>query len=498
MQDLDDMALLRHYTEQNSEEAFAVLVERHVNKVYSVALRHTGSSHQAEEITQAVFVILARKSGQLRPGVMLSGWLYQTARYTAVTFIRGEIRRARREQEAQMQTTPNENESSDAWTQIAPWLDAALAGLNEMDRQAVLLRFFDGKSLREVGAALGASEDAAKMRVNRSVEKLRRFFSKRGVVLSAAVLTAAIAANSVQAAPVLLAKTTTAVAVAKGATASGSTSTLIKGALKLMAWTKAKTAVIVGVGLLLAAGTAEVAVKQINYFRISDGLWKQISREALEKAPETVVVRPTHFGGVRQVPGKTSIIGLNIETGQMIGKDHDFRALITAAYDASRTNYGELRTVFPAALPQGHFDFLATVREHPEQRLQAEIKRQFGFVARPQLVETNVFLLRLKNPALIESRVVPQPWTLATLNETRPFSAVVREWENVLQTPIVDETELTNRYDVSPVWPPNGHPAPGQREADREAFRKTVLDQLGLELVPGREAVEMLVVEKVR
>src|ERR1700685_1458505 len=100
MQDWDDITLLRQYAEHGSEEAFAALVTRHVNKVYSVALRHTRNPDSAEEITQAVFVILATKSRHLKKGVILSGWLYQTARLTALTHTRGEIRRARREQEA--------------------------------------------------------------------------------------------------------------------------------------------------------------------------------------------------------------------------------------------------------------------------------------------------------------------------------------------------------------------------------------------------------------
>jgi RNA polymerase sigma factor (sigma-70 family) len=260
MHELDDTALLRRYVERDSEEAFATLVTRHVNKVYSVALRQTGNPHSAEEITQAVFVILARKSRHLGQRVILSGWLYQTARLTAVTFIRSEIRRARREQEAHMQTIVNET-GSDDWPQIAPLLDTAMAGLNETDRHAVVLRFFDGKSMKEVGATLGANEDAAKKRVNRAVEKLRRFFMKRGVVLSASALTSAISAHSVHAAPVALAKSVTAVAVAKGAAASGSTLTLIKGALKLMAWTKAKIAIVVSAVILAAAGTATLTIK---------------------------------------------------------------------------------------------------------------------------------------------------------------------------------------------------------------------------------------------
>ena len=227
MQEWDDNALWREFVERDSEEAFAVLVARHVNKVYSVALRHTRNPHQAEEITQAVFVTLAKKSRHLGQGVVLSGWLYETARRTALTFIRGEIRRTRREQEAML----NETEP-DVWPQMAPLLDAAMAGLNETDRHAVVLRFFDARSLSEVGAALGTSEEAAGKRVNRAVEKLRCFFTKRGMALPATVLTGAISANSVQAAPVGLAKAIAVVAVAHGATASGSIMALVKGLLK--------------------------------------------------------------------------------------------------------------------------------------------------------------------------------------------------------------------------------------------------------------------------
>jgi RNA polymerase sigma factor (sigma-70 family) len=264
MQELDDISLLREYIDHASEDAFAALVARHVNKVYSIALRHARNPHQAEEIAQAVFVILARQARQLDSRVILSGWLCRTAQLTAVTFVRSETRRARREQEAYMQNPLAETES-DVWPQIAPLLDVAMARLSEADYHAVVLRFFDGKSMKEVGAALGASEDAAKMRVNRAVEKLRRFFTRRGIIVPVAVLTAAISANSVQSAPVMLAKTATTVALAKGATTSTSTLTLIKGVLKIMAWTKAKTAIAAGVVTLLVAGTATVVVKKISH-----------------------------------------------------------------------------------------------------------------------------------------------------------------------------------------------------------------------------------------
>src|SRR5258708_5312333 len=231
MQEPDDIALLREYVERDSEEAFATLVARHVNKVYSVALRHARNPHHAEEITQAVLVILARKSRQLGKRVILSGWLCRTARLAAVTFVRSEIRRARREQEALTQNLLKETES-DVWPLIAPLLDAAMAALSEADHDAVVLRFFDGKSMKEIGAVLGTSEDATKMRVSRAGGKLRLFFTRRDIVCAATALTAVISENSVQAAPAALAKTATAVAIANGTTASISTLTLIKGALK--------------------------------------------------------------------------------------------------------------------------------------------------------------------------------------------------------------------------------------------------------------------------
>jgi DNA-directed RNA polymerase specialized sigma24 family protein len=126
MQEPDDIALLKEFVEHHSEGAFAVLVARHINRVYSVALRHTRNPHQAEEITQAVFVILARKSRSLCKRVVLSGWLHETARLTAVTFIRGELRRTSREREVCMQNSLNES-GADIWPQIAPLLDSAIS-----------------------------------------------------------------------------------------------------------------------------------------------------------------------------------------------------------------------------------------------------------------------------------------------------------------------------------------------------------------------------------
>jgi endo-1,4-beta-xylanase len=263
MQSTDDSALLRQYAENNSDEAFAALVTRHISLVYSVALRQVGNPHAAQEITQAVFVILARKAASLRHDKALTSWLFQTTRLTANNFIRTETRRQRREGEAYMQSVLDET-GTEVWSRIAPLLDSAVAGLREKDRQAILLRFYEGRNLRDVGLALGASEDAAERRVNRALEKLRKFFTKHGVSSTTAMIAGAISANSVQAAPVALAKSVTAMAIAKGAAASASTLILIQGTLKLMAWAKAKTAVVVGVCVLTAGATAVTVCKLEN------------------------------------------------------------------------------------------------------------------------------------------------------------------------------------------------------------------------------------------
>jgi RNA polymerase sigma factor (sigma-70 family) len=259
MDEPDDISLLREFAAKESEAAFAALVSRHINLVHSVALRSTGSSHAAQEISQAVFIILARKAKLFGSKTILSGWLYQTTRLTTANFLRTEIRRQKREQEAYMQSTLNEFEP-EAWRQIAPLLDDALDKLGERDRNAIVLRFFENKNLRDVGAGLGVNEDAAKMRVTRAVEKLRKLFVKRGVALSAVAIAGAVTANSVQAAPAGLAATVSAAAVKSSAVAA-STFTLVKGTIKLMTWTKMKAAVVAGAMILFAAGTTTVIVQ---------------------------------------------------------------------------------------------------------------------------------------------------------------------------------------------------------------------------------------------
>jgi RNA polymerase sigma factor (sigma-70 family) len=262
MQAMDDMTLLREYVTRNSEKAFETLVSRYIGLVHSAALRQVRDSHQAEEITQVVFAILARKADRIPEKTILSGWLFKTTRFTAIAQIRAAMKRRQREQEAHMHNELQATPEDSLWEQMSPMLDEALTSLSEKDRQVVLLRFFENKSLAEVGSRMDAGEDAARKRITRAVEKLHRFFLKRGVASTTAIIAGVIAAHSVQATPAALTQSVTAVALTKGAVAGSSTLTLIKGALKVMAWTKIKSTVVVTVAVVfLAAGTTGVVIQ---------------------------------------------------------------------------------------------------------------------------------------------------------------------------------------------------------------------------------------------
>lgn len=275
----DDITLLKRYAD-GDESAFTALFERYVHLVYSAALRQARNPSHAEEITQAVFILLARKAKSLKPKTVLSGWLYQAARLTAASLIKREARRQRREQEVYMQTLTGPETS--LWEQISPLLEDGMGCLGDQDRNAIVLRFFENKTPEEVAAALKLNEVTARKRVSRALEKLRNFLAKRGVVLTTAIIAGAISGNSVQAAPAAVANPAAAVAIAKGAAASTSTLTLVKGASKLMAWTKTKT-IIAGATatLLIGGGVGIIAIETIHAVRRAfapdiQGTWETV------------------------------------------------------------------------------------------------------------------------------------------------------------------------------------------------------------------------------
>ena len=236
MRDLTDTQLLREFVERQSDSAFAEIVARHADLVYSAALRQTGEPESAREAAQAVFADLARKAASLSADVVLAGWLYRGARFAALGYLRTERRRQARETQA-MELQNANSAAHPEWRQLEPMLDEAMASLDDPERDAVVLRFFEKRDLRAVGEAFGVSEDAAQKRVSRAVEKLREFFLRRGVTVSLAALSAGLLAHSVHAAPAGLAASLSAGALA-GICASGAgvAGTMAVSNLKTILW----------------------------------------------------------------------------------------------------------------------------------------------------------------------------------------------------------------------------------------------------------------------
>jgi RNA polymerase sigma factor (sigma-70 family) len=253
-----DLQLLARYTGQHAEDAFAELVRRHLDLVFSAALRQVRSPQLAEEVAQSAFTDLARQARRLAPDTILTAWLYQVTRRTAIDVVRRESRRQLREQVACELNAMNTAAAD--WTQIEPLLDEAMHALEETDRTAVLLRYFENKSLREVGQTLGTNEDAARKRVSRAVERLREFFAKRGVTVGASGLVIAISANAVQAAPAGLAITISTVAALAGTTIA---TTATATATKAIAMTTLQKTIITAT-IVTAVGTGLYEARQAS------------------------------------------------------------------------------------------------------------------------------------------------------------------------------------------------------------------------------------------
>ncbi|PTX91426.1 sigma-70 family RNA polymerase sigma factor [Opitutus sp. ER46] len=246
-----DAELLQRYVSAGAEEAFAELVRRHIDGVYSAAVRRVGGdTHLAEDVVQQVFAALAQNAAALVRHPALSAWLYVSTRNQAVNVVRRERRRKTRELEAMaMRENEPEAEAID-WRRVAPVLDAAIDQLNETDRTAVVLRYIERRSFAEVGATLRVSEDAARMRVDRALERMRLSLQRAGVSSTAAALGLVLTNHAVGAAPVGLAASVTTAALTAPPVAAAS------GALIGFMSTTKVIAGAVGIAALVAIGTA--------------------------------------------------------------------------------------------------------------------------------------------------------------------------------------------------------------------------------------------------
>lgn len=243
--------LLQRYADHRDERAFRALVEKHLGLVYAAALRRTGGRTQlAEEICQKVFADLARKAASLHHHPALTAWLHRSTRYAAIDAIRAEARRHKLHETlaAMPEAQPDENNPVE-WDKLRPVLDEALDQLKESDRSAMVLRYFEGLSFADIGARLGLSENAARMRAERALDKLRHQLGRRGVTSTAAALGLLIANRAVAAAPEGLAGTVAGTALAGAGPAAGGGVFAALAGSRLVLWS-VLAAGVTGAGVL--------------------------------------------------------------------------------------------------------------------------------------------------------------------------------------------------------------------------------------------------------
>lgn len=326
-----DAALLGRYATEHSEAAFAELIRRHVDLVYSAALRLVnGDTHAAQDVTQQVFTEMARQAKPLVRHPALVGWLYTTTRRMAWHIIRSEQRRSAREQAAH---TMNELFSPPAaepdWEHLRPVLEDAMHELNHANRVAVLLRFFKNKTLREVGLELGLTENAARMRVERALDKLRLCLARKGVTSTAAALALALSGNAVNSAPAGFVAALAGASLAGAASETGTT----LGLLKFMAATKLK----IGLSALAIAGAAVTLVLEhqawLNARDENDALRRQLAQlKADNEALSTRLARANRTRSSRSANASSAALpGANSPSTNLVSRLIDNPLKVTTA-----------------------------------------------------------------------------------------------------------------------------------------------------------------------
>jgi len=351
----------------------------------------------------------------------------------------------------------------------------------------VALRFFDQKSLEEIGAALGIETAAAQKRAGRAVEKLRQYFVQHGASIPAASITAALSAHAIHGAPSGLAAVVAASASLKGATASSSTLTLIKSTLKLMAWTKAKIAMVAGVAVLLTAGTATITIERIQNHSSYPWRVRGFDGRVLENAPPLLAILPSKLPS-----GAWGYMG-----NKFMGTGVSAQTVVEAAYNSLRRK--TLQTVVTTKLPENRYDYIGSLPSGNEERMQAEVKRKFGVVAKLETMETNVLVLTVKNahaPGLRpgtgpNNMQSDGPGELSCVNQ--PLSSVAGFLQDYFHIPVVDNTDNTSRFDFDLKWDEKD-----RNHHNDDALKQALLDRLGLELVPDTQSIPTLVIAKAR
>lgn len=332
MQAKPDAELLREYAECGAEAAFGELVQRHTNLVYSAAFRQVESADIAAEIAQNVFIGLARGAGRLAPKLgreaSLAGWLCRCAHHLSLNHRRDEFRRLTRERHAMEQLTTGSDDPPN-WEQVRRVLDDAMAELGEADYDALVLRFFQNRDFRAVGAAIGVSDDTAQKRVSRALDKLRARLAERGIRTSSGALGIVVAANAVQAAPAGLAATISGAALAGAAATS---STVLAATKTILMTTLQKSLVTAAAAVLAGAGVYEAHQAaqlrgQIQTARQEQGAQLQDLQTRLTEATNRLADLLAENSRLRANPHEVELLRLRDEVNRLKSPESDPTAL---------------------------------------------------------------------------------------------------------------------------------------------------------------------------
>ncbi len=374
---IEDIELLRRYVETSSETAFAELVQRRIGLVYSVALRQVGGdAHLAQDVTQRVFADLARKAKTLVSRPALSGWLYRSTHFCASDLVRAERRRRAREQASELMHPIQATNGVAQWDRLRPLLDDAMNDLNNTDRDAVALRFFEGRAFAEIGRALRLTEDLARKRVERALDKMAAALARRGVKSTSAALAIALAEQAAFAAPVGLATAVTSTALAGAHAATGWSLSAFLASHKL-------TATIATIALI-ASGTALYQSRKLQ---------QTDAALAAEQRQQQTLLTQAEAAQTR----------LQMTEQRARAADDDNTKLLTAIESArvSRTSAQALASssssrLAVAAKPREEADSTAPVEPRVRLRL-IQLKREEGMTDATLINQANLIFAHFRN-----------------------------------------------------------------------------------------------------
>lgn len=388
---MNDWKLLRRYIEEDSQEAFATLSRRYVNLVYSVCRRELTDAQLAEDVTQTVFLILAKKAPTLRRSVILSSWLFQTARFAAQNARTREKHRTAYEQKAVTAMEQSLEAKDVVWQEIEPLLNQSLAVLKNSERDCVLLRYYQRLSFAEVGAALGLSEEAARKRVGRTLEKMRVFLTKEGVIIPSLALSGLLSAHAVKAAPPYVAEGITKIMIS---TLPGPISTQLEGALHAMKVVKLKIAAGIAAGALILVA----AYPMLNLAQA-----KQKDGPNIPKVTETLLDAESILDRIRQINtlhlSKTQMLYLaNCLTG-LAQAEEDYRSAKQQALEPVSVAVAHVQDTFlrgdtPDAGQQAQVDKALEPLQPQAYRL-AVLRRDTADAIRQELTRSQLETLRI-------------------------------------------------------------------------------------------------------